>query len=155
TLGPPPAVVRKRPLAEPRLGPLPEPSLIDRLRASWSLAALVPAFDPRGFKKREWRSAAILAILGHVAVFAAIVIIGKLAIVQFVDHPKTQVAWVAPPKENMPPDEVAPPNEGDDPGGPKGETSPGSGSPGGGSNHGPTPVTQGDIPRSLPTPPIV
>lgn len=87
--GPPSAVVPKRKIEEPRLGPLPEPNLLDRLRASWSVAALVPAFDVRNLKKREWRSAALLAVVAHAFAIAGIIVIGKLALATFVDKPQT------------------------------------------------------------------
>ncbi len=145
--GPPSAVVPRRKLEEPRLGPLPEPNLLDRLRASWSVAALVPAFDVRNLKKREWRSAALLAVVAHAFVIAGIIIIGKLALAKFVDEPTTVIHLG--PVDRRVDDPTTPEDEGR--GQPAdGETSdPGDG---GGGNTDPKPVTRGERPATTPNP---
>src|SRR5215203_1377444 len=115
--------------AEPRLGPLPAPGLVERLRTSWSLAALVPAFDPRELRKREWRSAAALAVAVHAVVLVAIVV-GKYVLPPIGPDPERTEITILKPGEIEPPKPVE--KTGDDAGGQKTDAPATDGAEGGG-----------------------
>src|SRR6185369_15276636 len=57
---------KKRPPVELHIEMLPQPGIFSRLRGSFSAAAILPAFDPRSLRTREWRAAAALTLAGHV-----------------------------------------------------------------------------------------
>ena len=70
----PPVAVHASFADEPHLGPLPEPSLLDRLRASWSLEALVPALDRERIEEPEWRPAGIITFAVHALLITGIIV---------------------------------------------------------------------------------
>jgi len=78
--GPPDVVSPSTPRTAPRIEPLAEASLLERLRTSWSLAALVPYVD-RDATRRSWRSAGVSAVALHVVALVAIVLVGRYALV--------------------------------------------------------------------------
>lgn len=142
--------MRPKPRDLPRLGPLAEPSLVDRLRASWSLADLVPSFDPRTFTKREWRRAAAGAVAFHAVFLTAVIVASQLGY-----DPSGRVApkisWVNTPSMTDVANPPPPPGGGDAGGGDAGGGTPAEG----GSNTAPAPVTRGAIPPSRPLPAII
>ena len=88
-VGPPVAIAAKERMVTTdvlRIGPLPEPGLFDRLRASWSLDALIPSFepDPTMPPRKGFRIAGALALVVHAGVLVAIVLFGRYAIMTFV-----------------------------------------------------------------------
>jgi hypothetical protein len=114
------------------------------------VAALVPAFDPRGFKGREWRSAGAAALVVHALLIAAIVVVGKYALATFVDtrSPEHVRAWVTDKIDE--PDTPKPSN-----GGSPADDAPSTGSDGGGGgNTDPKPVTGGQPPPMMARPPL-
>jgi hypothetical protein len=126
--------------------------LIDRLRAAWSLAALVPAFDPRGLRAREWRSAGVLTLAVHALMLVTIVGIGKFALNTL--GPEPDHARVIDFKSHdVRPDDPA--RHGDDGGGKTTEADPNPGTGSEGGNVAPKPVTRGELPRQTPNPPMV
>ncbi len=144
----PPVAVHASFHDEPWLGPLPEPSLIDRLRASWSLEALIPAFDRDRIEEPEWRPAGIITFVIHVALIAGIIVLSTLGIGRFVEQPRTPVTWLEPGvREPAPQDTTGGGAPSDDPG--LGDDG------GGGSNTMPKPATAGAPPAMKPSPPIV
>lgn len=151
--GPPVAIASPAPERLPNLGPLPEPSLVDRLRSSWSLSALVPTFERGNLKKPEWRAAGVTALITHIVLIVGIIYLGKHAIGTFVDEPEraTIVDFSNPPPDHRPPDQ--PPETSTGGSGSTGGT--GSSSGGGGSNTAPTPVSKGIPPPPRPAPPLV
>ncbi|MCC6743474.1 MAG: energy transducer TonB [Acidobacteria bacterium] len=134
---------------EIRLGPLPEPTLLERLRASWSLDALVPSFapDPSMPPRRGFRIAGALALGLHIVILTTIVLFGRYAIMEFhdTDPPPEDYVWVKP-DEFRPADAPGKDAASNDSGGPEG------GAPGdsGGSNVDPKPATGGVLPRPVP-----
>ncbi len=149
--GPPVAIAAKERMVTTdvlRIGPLPEPSLFDRLRSSWSLDALIPSFepDPTMPPRKGFRIAGALALVVHAGILVAIVVFGRYVIMPFVEKPKEEYVWIAP-NEFRPAD--AP---GSEPATPDG--GPGGGSPadGGGSNTGTKPATGGELPTTSPAP---
>lgn len=146
----PPVAIGDKVRELPRLGPLPTPSILDRLRASWNPADLVPALDPRQFTAREWRRAGVLALVTHVVLLAAVIVLsqaGVLTTVEIENGRPVFKGWV----EELPevqPEEVAKLEGGGDPGGGDGGEAAG----GGGGNTDPTPVTQGTPPPTTPNP---
>lgn len=135
---------------ELRFGPLPAPGLIERLRASWSLQALIPSFDRDPVTgRRRFRLAGAVALVLHVVMVAGIVVIGRYAAVTFIDKPK--VVWIGP--DEYRPHDSSPDTAGADTT-PSDRNGPASGESGGGggSNTDSSPVTAGEPPKMAPTP---
>jgi hypothetical protein len=149
--GGPPVAIRAKTRELPRLGPLAEPSLVDRLRASWNLADLVPTLDPRTFTAREWRRAAALALVAHAVVLVTVIVGSQYGLFDThgaPERPDIVDVWL-PQNEVARADTNTPaPEGGGDPGG---DGSP-EASGGGGSNTAEPPVTRGEIPSSTPAP---
>jgi hypothetical protein len=152
--GPPVAIATKEhqsPKDELRIGPLPEPTLLERLRSSWSLEALIPSFepDPSMPPRKGFRIAGALALAVHAVILTGIVIIGRYAIFTFIDDPsKPKVVMLGPdeyrPVTDAPGRETNPA----DGGGPNG----GAPADGGGSNTDTKPATAGVLPKTSPVP---
>lgn len=152
--GPPVAIAtkeRQSPKDGLRIGPLPEPTLLERLRSSWSLEALIPSFepDPSMPPRKGFRIAGILAFALHAVILTGIVIIGRYAIFTFIDDPSKPKVVMLGPDEYRPvtdaPGRETHPTDG---GGPSG----GAPADGGGSNTDTKPVTGGELPKTSPTP---
>ena len=152
-VGPPVAIAAKERMVTTdvlRIGPLPEPGLFDRLRASWSLDALIPSFepDPTMPPRKGFRIAGALALVVHAGALVAIVLFGRYAIMTFVEKPKEEYVWVAP-NEFRPADN--PDTPGSEPATPDGGPG-GSPADGGGSNTDTKPATGGELPPTSPVP---
>lgn len=155
--GPPAAISSKSVPAELHIGPLPQPGLFERLRTNWSLAALVPEFDLKDLRKREWRSAGVVALVLHAAMIAGIIVIGKYALATFTEQPSPESVTMLnsgdleerpeTPKPDAPASE--PGRAADGP-----ETSAG-GAPSGGGGADTRPATGGNPPAMAPKPPMV
>ena len=146
--GPPVAIATKEhrsPKDELRIGPLPEPTLLERLRSSWSLEALIPSFepDPSMPPRKGFRIAGALALAVHAALLTAIVLFARYGIMRLVEPEK--VTWVGPGEYVRPTTPDAPGADAHSTsGGPEG----GSPNDGGGSNTDTKPVTAGEIPKT-------
>lgn len=151
--GPPVAIAAEKPVSpndELRIGPLPEPTLFERLRGSWSLDALIPSFepDPSMPARKGFRIAGALALGLHVVVLVAIVLFGRYLVFEFVDtNPPPDITMVEP-GDFRPTDAPGRESSSANSGGPEGGTS----SDGGGSNTDPAPATAGVIPKTSPVP---
>ncbi len=148
-IGPPEVVSGKGSAAprQPRLGPLPEPTLLERIRASWSLYALIPGIERDPNRRRNWRPGALLTLSVHAILIFAIVVMGKFAIGKLGPDGPDVVAWL-PPARDVPKIETK--SEGE--AGP-GDPSAGS-SDGRGGNTDPRPATNGNPPPPAPVAPI-
>lgn len=148
---PPVAHAPKAPEREPRIGMLEQPGLWSRLLESWRTGELLPGFDPRSLRTREWRAAGALALAAHVMVFGLVAWLGWRALT--VAPVFEDVTMVDPDAFPRPGDEVvrtAPDGAGGDD---RGDGGPPAG--GGGGKNAVTPASAGVTPRMTLNPPIV
>lgn len=152
--GPPVAISVIPPVTdtyELHIGPLPQPTLLERLRSSWSLDALIPSFepDPSMPARKGFRIAGVLAFAVHAVAIIAIVIIGKYALSVFAEPPaKPEVTMLSDKDYRLEDDNAGKTNADSEGGG----TESGSTNDGGGSNTDSKPATAGELPKTSPVP---
>lgn len=153
--GPPVAIAteeRTAPSDELRIGPLPEPTLFERLRSSWSLEALIPSFepDPSMPPRKGFRIAGALALVVHAGFLVAIVLFARYGIMPIGEEPEKPYAWVAPNDYRVTDNPDSPGTDAPSTGG--GRPEGGAPDGGGGSNTQTNPVTAGAPPATSPNP---
>jgi hypothetical protein len=145
----PPLNVRVPDPPEFHLNLLPQPSILERLTSSFSRDAILPAFDLRTLRSREWRAGAALTVGFHVVFAALVIVVGWHALTKSKELEDAEGPLVAGPllevKEAPGPD-----NNSSDPA--KGAES--SASKSGGGQKEPAPATAGVKPAVAPMPPL-